>query len=82
MHCSRCKRKGGSRVSIAAIVERDGALCALCGTEVDLTIAWPHPLCPTRDHIVPWSHGGSDGLDNLQLAHASCNRKKSNKLAA
>lgn len=82
MHCSRCKRKGGSRVSIAEIVARDGTDCALCGIRVDLTIEWPHPLSATRDHVIPWSHGGSDRIENLQLAHSSCNRAKSNKLSA
>lgn len=33
------------------------------------------------DHIVPISRGGSHTYDNLQAAHANCNRKKWAKAA-
>lgn len=53
----------------AAVIARDGLVCALCGGDValdDLHI----------DHIRPVSHGGRTELDNLQPAHARCNLKK------
>ncbi|MFN4224834.1 MAG: HNH endonuclease [Hyphomonas sp.] len=31
---------------------------------------------PTFDHIRPRAAGGSDRPENLQLAHALCNRRK------
>ena len=34
----------------------------------------------TVDHIVPKSKGGSDHPDNLQLAHARCNKIKGNRI--
>jgi len=34
----------------------------------------------TFDHIIPGSKGGSDALENLQLAHARCNMIKGNQL--
>ena len=34
---------------------------------------------PTRDHILPASHGGKDSLLNMKLAHATCNRKRVNR---
>lgn len=34
----------------------------------------------TLDHIVPRSKGGRTRLSNLQLMHATCNTKKSNKM--
>lgn len=32
------------------------------------------------DHIVPKSKGGSNGRDNLQLAHPFCNQSKGNRM--
>ena len=34
------------------------------------------------DHFVPWSRHPDDGLDNLVVAHGSCNGSKSDHLAA
>ncbi|MEM7766466.1 MAG: HNH endonuclease signature motif containing protein [Pseudomonadota bacterium] len=34
---------------------------------------------PTLDHIQPRSKGGRDTPDNLQLAHADCNRRKGDR---
>ncbi|MEL7540954.1 MAG: HNH endonuclease signature motif containing protein [Pseudomonadota bacterium] len=34
----------------------------------------------TFDHIFPRSKGGPDKRDNLQLAHARCNKIKGNRL--
>jgi len=34
----------------------------------------------TLDHIIPRSKGGSDAAENLQLAHARCNKIKGNRL--
>lgn len=31
---------------------------------------------PTFDHVVPLAAGGPDRQDNLQLAHARCNKRK------
>lgn len=33
------------------------------------------------DHFIPWSRCGNDGLYNLVLAHAACNRAKYNHIA-
>ena len=33
----------------------------------------------TFDHIIPKSKGGNGNFENLQIAHARCNRKKGNK---
>ena len=34
----------------------------------------------TIDHIIPRSKGGGDEIENLQLAHARCNKIKGNQL--
>lgn len=40
------------------------------------------PLIPLHiEHIVPRKHGGGDNTDNLALACADCNLKKSSNLA-
>lgn len=56
-------------------------ICGICGRPVDKSLRFPHPLSPTIDHIIPVDRGGHPSdIDNLQLAHFTCNRQKSNKL--
>lgn len=58
-------------------------ICGICGKPVDKNLKWPNPLSPTVDHIIPISKGGHpSALDNLQLAHMTCNRLKSDKIYA
>ena len=58
-------------------------ICGICGKPVDFSLKWPHPLSPCVDHIVPVSRGGHPSdIANLQLAHMTCNREKSDKLVA
>jgi 5-methylcytosine-specific restriction endonuclease McrA len=52
------------------LIERDGYLCAECGSQGDLAI----------DHIVPLSKGGSDEPDNLRILCRSCNSRKGDSL--
>ena len=55
--------------------------CGICGRPVDLHLKPPDPMSPVIDHIIPVSKGGHPSdIDNLQLAHWSCNRQKSDKL--
>lgn len=56
--------------------------CALCGLampasrfELAHASLWKKQR-PTFDHIRPRAAGGSDKPDNLQLAHAACNKRK------
>jgi len=66
--------------------ERDGDKCALCSKRMlfDVTTGprGGSDKGATVDHVLPRSHGGSNDLSNLQLAHWSCNRSKSNRGAA
>ena len=56
-------------------------VCGICGKPVDFNYKYPHPLSPCIDHIIPVSKGGHPSdLSNLQLAHWTCNRQKSDKL--
>jgi len=55
--------------------------CGICGRPVDMTLKPPDPMAPCVDHIIPIAKGGHpSALENLQLAHWSCNRQKSDKL--
>lgn len=60
-------------------------VCGICGKPVDKSLKYPDPMSAVIDHIIPVNGpGGLKGhpsdLSNLQLAHFSCNRQKSNKL--
>lgn len=56
-------------------------ICGICGKPVDKKLKYPDPMSPTVDHIIPIARGGHPSdIDNLQLAHMSCNRWKSDKL--
>jgi 5-methylcytosine-specific restriction endonuclease McrA len=56
-------------------------VCYLCGKPVDFSLKPPHPLSPSIDHVIPIDKGGSpDDIDNLRLAHRTCNRAKGVKL--
>lgn len=58
-------------------------VCGICGKPVDFRFKYPHPLSASIDHIIPIARGGHPSdIDNLQLAHWTCNRQKSDKLIA
>ena len=64
-------RGGGSREWARIrerVLKRDARECAYCGGVADQV-----------DHIVPWSKGGTDHLDNLVAACRTCNRAKSDR---
>lgn len=57
-------------------------ICAICHKLIDLDAVKNTPLAVEVDHIVPRSRGGSlYALENLQLTHHRCNRKKGARMA-
>lgn len=55
------------------ILLRDLGHCGICGKPImELTIE--------LDHIIPLVAGGTHEPDNIQLAHRTCNRRKSSKV--
>lgn len=69
-----------NRIAHEQLAERDGLECYLCHDLIDMTLPKTSKFGATIDHVVPLSRGGSDELDNLRLAHWTCNLAKSNKL--
>ena len=70
--CKTCDRERDAsyiaRHIRAAVIDRDGHICAYCGVEVDV---------PHLDHILPRSRGGKNTLENLTVACVPCNQSKS-----
>jgi 5-methylcytosine-specific restriction endonuclease McrA len=63
-----------------AIASKD-PICAICHTPIDLEAPAFSPLAVEVDHIVPRARGGAIyEMDNLQLTHSRCNRKKGAKM--
>ena len=57
------------------------SVCAICGHPVDFSLKYPDPMSACIDHIIPIVKGGHPSdIDNLQLAHLTCNRQKSDKI--
>ena len=64
------------RYTLDQIAVRDAYRCGLCRRKVRMTLAVPHPLSPTIDHVVPLADSGEDTRANVQLAHFQCNSVK------
>lgn len=57
-------------------------ICAICHKFIDLDAPKNTPLAVEVDHIIPRSRGGLlYALENLQLTHHRCNRKKGPRMA-
>lgn len=52
------------------LLDRQNWICPLCGKTVS------DNKSANIDHIIPKSLGGSNHIDNLQLTHVVCNRRK------
>ncbi len=49
-----------------AVSARDGGRCRQCGSTQELHF----------DHVIPWSKGGANTVQNIQLLCGPCNRRK------
>ena len=68
---------------VKALIIRDGPDCHWCGCT--LTVPGPNPPLlltdRTIDHVIPWSLGGTNFIDNLVLACSDCNQRRGNSPA-
>lgn len=64
----------------AAVLERDGWRCQLCGEPIDPYLPpGSHDDAGTADHIIPVLAGGAwHDPANLRAAHVRCNRARAN----
>ena len=60
-------------------IARNKPPCGICGAPIDYTLPYLDPMSYVVDHIVPYSKGGIDHVDNKQATHRICNRLKSDK---
>ena len=78
---ARPDRDGVHRKQFDRAKKKIYATQTICGKPVDFQKKYPHPMSPSIDHIIPVAKGGHPSdPDNLQLAHWTCNRQKSDKL--
>lgn len=64
------------RYTITEIGDRDRWLCQICDDPVERGLKYPELRAASIDHRIPLARGGDDTLDNVQLAHLDCNRRK------
>ncbi|MFI6594983.1 HNH endonuclease [Nonomuraea sp. NPDC050536] len=69
----------GDPVRFSEIAERDKWTCGLCRKRVAPALAWPDPMSPSLDHVIPLTKGGLHDPANVQLAHLQCNTRKNNR---
>lgn len=67
------------RITLAALYERDGGRCGLCGEPVDKILRGPNPGAASVDHVIALTRGGTHTWRNVQLAHFGCNSAKGNR---
>ncbi len=65
----------GDKITIHALIVRDGNACGICGEEIDAA-SLDRMLQPSIDHIVPISRSGLHVWENTQPAHLICNIRK------
>lgn len=58
---------------------RDGWRCGVCRKRVNRALAWPDPMSPSLDHVVPLSQGGEHTYANSRITHWHCNHMRSNR---
>jgi len=66
-------------MTAADVALRDGTTCRWCGEDVDMNLTATAPRskwAPSVDHVRPWSRGGTNDSENLQLMHRVCNAIK------
>lgn len=69
----QARNKARKLITLDEIMYLFDGICQICLKEVEDTAE------ASRDHIIPVSRGGESVLENLQLAHRSCNTLKGSR---
>lgn len=77
--CQDCAARPSLLTLRRSIIARGDRVCHLCNQLVDIKLKHPHPMSQSADHVIPRSLGGPDVLENLALAHLTCNIRRKNK---
>lgn len=70
------------KYTVRDVYLRDNGLCFICEMAIDLGCPARDPMSVTIHHIKPLSLQGDDTLDNVTVAHYSCNSRQGNKYEA
>lgn len=62
-------RRCSGRIDRQTVWERDEGICGICGEAADRN-DWH------MDHVIPVIRGGEHTMENVQVSHPTCNRKK------
>lgn len=78
IHISRCDSctRPANPITTAKLYERDGDACGICDKPVDMRLAYPDPMSPSVDHVIPLAAGGPNTPENCALSHFRCNTHK------
>lgn len=84
-----CQRRRAKKAGVeqrfyrrADVFAEHGHLCSICTDPIDSSLAWPHPMSPSIDHVVPIALGGGDTPENVRPAHLRCNQAKGARACA
>lgn len=67
---ARAGSGGASQALTRLTLEVYGDVCWLCG----------RPGATSKDHVIPYSLGGTDDLENMRPAHLRCNKRRGNRV--
>lgn len=74
-------------ITLDKLLERDGAICYLCGCETTKSDSYrvrgwftAGDRYPTIDHVIPIAKGGTHTWANVRIACNACNRAKRDRL--
>jgi hypothetical protein len=70
------RRSGRASTELTALV------LATYGNVCHLRLAGCTKIATTKDHVVPYSHGGDDSIENFRPACRPCNSKRGNRVFA
>lgn len=79
-YCDACRAGVNLRSYVSKLEKLKGTNCNICSLPIDMALKYPDRMSRSVDHIIPRSLGGTEKLENLSLAHFSCNSKKQNKI--